>query len=325
MDLQPFEQILKSIPAHAPIAVALSGGGDSMTLTQLLSAWAKKNNHALHILHVNHGLRPESKQEASLVEDYIQKMPHQTFKILTWNHKQIPKNKIQEQARSARYELMARYCKTHNIKYLCTAHHKNDQAETILFRLAKGSGIDGMAGINPIHAYDKNLTILRPCLNYTHSDLLNFCKKNKLKWLEDKSNVNPTFARVRLRESKNILAAEGLTDDRLIKFASRCERAKEALNFYTNKAIEDYLITQTKNKITYALFGIKSLPQDIIIRLIGNAVTALRPHRTYPASLDTIEIIAENISNKTNGRATIANCLISWSKTKTTLTIEKEN
>lgn len=325
MNLKIFEKNLEPIPPNEPIAVALSGGGDSMALTHLLSEWAHKRVNPLHILHVDHGLRTESKKEAVTIKKWVSEFHYNQFKILVWKHTKTISKKIQEEARTTRYALMADYCKKNKIKYLCTAHHKDDQAETILFRLAKGSGIDGMAGMNLTYSYDKNLTILRPCLAYTHDELINHCQKKKLNWLEDPSNSSEKFARVRLRKASEVLKTEGLTADRLAQFAKRCTRAKEALTIFTAQSLQHALITQTKKEMIFNLSAIKSYPLDIIIRILSDAITTLYPKRTYPPALEVVETIAEKILEASNGKATIANCLISWSKTKATLTVKMES
>jgi tRNA(Ile)-lysidine synthase len=229
-----FFESLVNFKSETDIAIALSGGGDSMALTHLLSLWTQKHNINLHILHVDHGLRIESKKEAQQIQTWLKNISHSQFKILTWKHSTIPTKKIQELAREARYELMANYCAKAKVNYLFIAHHADDQMETILFRLIKSSGIDGMAGMKILQPYTNSLTLVRPLLSYTHDDLIQYCQKEKLNWIEDSSNRSDQFSRVRLRQSKDILAAEGLTAERLLLFSVRCARAKQALNYYAD-------------------------------------------------------------------------------------------
>ena len=324
MNLSSFKNNVDPFKTEHAIAVALSGGADSMALTALLSAWCAAHAVKLHILHVDHGLRAESKIESAVIKSWVKNIPYAAFKILPWVHKTKITHKIQEQARDARYALMAKYCHTHKINYLCVAHHKDDQAETILFRLAKGSGLDGMTGIKQSQIYDDHLTILRPLLSYTHADLISYCKNQKLNWLEDPSNTSDKFARARLRNSRDILAAEGLTTDRLNQFALRCARARVALNFAADEFITRTKMPMSKNEIAFPLANIQKCPNEILIRILQKSINEIQGKRKYPPSLEQLEIIAEKILEKTNGRATLAHCLISWSKTKKKLTITRE-
>ncbi len=303
------------------IAVALSGGGDSMALTSLLSDWCETNAVKLHILHVNHNLRAESKDEAKQVKQWIKDIPHYKFKVLNWTHQTSITKKIQEQARDNRYRLMADYCKQHKVQYLCVAHHADDQAETILFRLAKGSGIDGLVGMQFEQLFNKDIIILRPLLNHSHDDLIEYCKQTGLKYFEDPSNKNEQFARVRLRNARTILESEGLTAARLQQISNRLARAREALNFYCSEFLKNHSVG--KNSIN--LIEFKSLPMDIMIRVLQHLIEQTHTKQRYPAPLENIELIAKMIASKTNGRATIAHCLISWSKTSTVLKCEPEH
>jgi tRNA(Ile)-lysidine synthase len=315
---------LRGFSSETDIAVALSGGGDSMALTHILSEWCTQHKIKLHILHVDHGLRTESAREAKQIKSWVADIPHHKFSILKWKHTGAISKKIQEQAREARYKLLSAYCKKQNIKYLFIAHHGDDQAETILFRLAKSSGIDGLSAMQLTQAYDKNLTFIRPLLTTTHDDLISYCRRHKLNWIEDPSNNANKFARVRLRQSKGILSAEGLTNDRLRLFGVRCTRAKNALQFYTDQIFTKNVIKQTKNYIEFVWQDIAIAPDEIKIRIIQKSIHTLYPTRAYPAPLERIEDIIAMMSQKLTSKATLANCLITWSKGKNRLIISKE-
>ena len=171
------------------IAVGLSGGGDSMALTHMLCDWASRNDKIIHALHVDHDLRNESVDEAKQVGAWVENFPNIQFQILKWDH-DSPDTALMERARHARYDLMNDYCFQNKINILCIAHHADDQIETFFFRLAKGSGLDGLTGMKAWSDYNDNLKIHRPLLNQSHNDLIEYCRDHNLSWIEDPSNEN---------------------------------------------------------------------------------------------------------------------------------------
>lgn len=187
--LGPFEE--------APnLAVAVSGGADSMALALLSHAWARQRGGAITALTVDHGLRREAAAEARQVHIWLsgRGIRHQT---LRW-HGAKPDNGIQAAARQARYDLLGRWCRGRSILHLLTAHHCDDQAETLLLRLEHGSGIEGLAGIPAVRALP-GVRLLRPLLEQSRTGLIATLDAHGQPWLEDPSNQEDRFARVRVR------------------------------------------------------------------------------------------------------------------------------
>lgn len=286
------------------IAVAVSGGGDSLALLYLLSRFAYKNNGpALHALTVDHRLRKESKAEAAQVGVWVTHWPHVTHKILTWVGSK-PKTKIAATARDKRYDLMAEYCAAHGITHLFLAHHQNDQAETMLLRLSAGSGLDGLAGMLPVQRRGK-MRLCRPLLNIPHARLLATLRAAGQKWVEDPTNQNLDHPRPRLRAAADILAAEGLTSDRLATTASRLARARAALESYADQVWAG--VQATANIITISIPQWDSWPSDIRVRVLTRALAHLSPH--HQARLEQIEGGVERMATTT--RFTLGHCLVS--------------
>ena len=171
-------------------------------------------------------------------------------------------------AREARYAVMAEYCAAHGIKYLYTGHHLDDQAETVLFRLAKGSGLDGLAGMRREVKYNDNLTIVRPFLDVPKSELIAYCHAHNLPYIEDPTNQNLTYARNRLRQSAAVLAREGLTAKRLGVTARRLARAADALDFYAAQAFAQAVRKQTADSITLDYAALTVTPAETQLRVI---------------------------------------------------------
>ncbi len=279
-----------------------------MALAFLLARFAKKHKIALHVLTVDHGLRAESKKEAKRVMGWVAGWPNVTHKILNWTGAK-PKTRIQEEARKARYALIEAYCRKEGINYLFLAHHGDDQVETFLFRLAKGSGIDGLSVMPPLQKL-KDVTLVRPLLVNSHADLLAVCRKNRLGWIEDPSNHADRFARVRLRQSKEILEREGLTVDRVLSLVKRLERARNTLDQVTDKQEKKCIVEKTAQRIEIDLERLKAEPEEIGLRILQRSLVHVARARKYPPGLQTLEGIFEKIGAGQFKAATLAGCLI---------------
>lgn len=207
---------------NAKITVAVSGGPDSMALLHLLSSITKN----IIALTVDHGLRDESAAEAAQVATWCkkQKIEHH---ILKWCGRK-PKTALHETARTARYELLQNWCRENNILHLATAHHADDNAETILQRIAKASGPQGLSGISQ-HVFLPHLHVWRPLLAHPKSDLVQYCEIHRIPFVNDPSNQNANYARGRLRGATDILTAEGLTTNNLNLLAQKQRMVVEAL------------------------------------------------------------------------------------------------
>lgn len=206
-----FSQKLQQIGFFEPkphVAVGVSGGADSMALALLLHGWAKSNGGKVTAITIDHGLRKESAAESAMVAKTMASfgINHETIK---WQGRK-PSSAIQENARTARYNLLTKWCRENSVLHLFTAHHLNDQEETFWQRLAHGSDMPGLAGMAVV-SENRHIRIIRPLLDIDSKSLRDWLKKRKVKWIEDPSNENTTYQRVRLRK---ILADEGLGNDR---------------------------------------------------------------------------------------------------------------
>ena len=180
------------------IAVALSGGADSTALLHLLKGWTAKHGGRLAALVVDHGLRAGVAAEARLVRARARAAGIDCH-ILTWRGKK-PASAVQEAARAARYRLLGDWCENHGVLHLAVAHHHDDQLETIHMRARRESGPDGLAGMSAIRETGWG-RIIRPCLSFSRSDLRESLMAQAIPWVEDPSNQNLAFERVRVRRA----------------------------------------------------------------------------------------------------------------------------
>ena len=211
--LGPFE--------HNPhLAVAVSGGADSMALALLAHAWVRHGGGTMTALTVDHGLRPEAAGEARQVGVWLtdRGIAHET---LVWQGPK-PHSGIQAAARTARYDLLAQWCRHRGVLHLLAAHHGDDQAETVLLRQNMHSGITGLSGMAPVRAM-AGVRLLRPLLSRHRADLTATLNARRQPWLEDPSNQEVRYGRIRARRA---LEKDMGQRDRLLALAGRASAAR---------------------------------------------------------------------------------------------------
>nr|WP_246220340.1 tRNA lysidine(34) synthetase TilS [Parvibaculum indicum] len=227
-----FDKRLNALSPGRNIAVALSGGPDSLALLLHAARWAKRRKGASVLaLTVDHGLRAEAAKEAARAGAQARALGV-SHRILKWQGKK-PSHGIQAAAREARYALMAAACRKAGIGDLLLAHHLEDQAETFLLRLARGSGVDGLSAMAAARDYDgqaPRLRLLRPLLDVPRARLAAGVAKAGLTPAQDPSNEDERYERVRLRRALPQLAEIGLDAATLARSAERMARAREALD-----------------------------------------------------------------------------------------------
>ena len=199
--------------AHEIVAVAVSGGADSLALVLRL----RDAGINVIALTVDHGLRSESRNEAIYVADVMKKNGIEHH-ILTWEGEK-PTVGIEELARQARYRLMFEFCKLRGVSVLATGHHRRDQAETFLMRLQRGSGVYGLSGILPISKRD-GITVIRPQLEDDPENLKDYLRSKKIVWIDDPMNDSEDFLRVKIRKFLPELKKIGIDEKRLADTAS---------------------------------------------------------------------------------------------------------
>lgn len=225
------------------VAVAVSGGPDSLALALLAHQWATSQGGKAIALTVDHQLRPSSAEEAQQVKAWLQArgMEHH---ILVWNRekeKATLETAIQASARQARYGLLGQWCKAQGVKHLLTAHHAQDQVETFMIRLAKGSGLKGLTGIQKEVATDFG-RILRPLLMVEPERLKITLKQLNQPYLSDPSNENVNFTRIRWRQLLPALAREGLTPQSIQETGERLTHAQRLIDQYISALIHRYVV-----------------------------------------------------------------------------------
>lgn len=291
--MKPFDAALAG---RSSLAVAVSGGPDSMALAFLLARWARARDGgpAVHALIVDHGLRAESSAEAAQVRNTLSEWPGVAAHVLRWAHEGVER-RIQEEARKARYALMAGFCVEKDVPLLFLGHHREDQAETFLLRLAGGSGLDGLCAMRPMQHHGPALCLARPLLGVPKARLLAVCAAHDLPFVSDRSNENEAFARVRLRRARDVLEREGLSSGRIFSTAHRLERARQALEIISEKSYNDISCQINPKRIVFILETFTALPEEIGFRCLYRAFSVLGARKGYPPRLERLEALFSDL------------------------------
>ncbi|MDC0473231.1 tRNA lysidine(34) synthetase TilS, partial [Pelagibacteraceae bacterium] len=223
-----FKKKLKLIGKKS-FLVAVSGGPDSLALTALSKLYINENKSKAYFVIIDHNIRKNSSIEANQVKKILKKK-NIVLQILK-NKNKITKN-IQSQARESRYALLLSFCKKNDIKYILTAHHSDDQIETFLIRLSRGSGIQGLSSMDDVAILDKKTKLLRPLLKEKKKELIKITRKVFEKSIKDPSNKNKKYLRTRVRLLKKELEKSGIFHDQIIKSIDNLTSTRDTLNLY---------------------------------------------------------------------------------------------
>lgn len=280
-DLGPFERL-----AH--VAVAVSGGADSLCLVLLAGRWAAGRGGRVSALSVDHGLRPEARDEARRVGEWLRPrgIDHH---ILSWRGAK-PAAGIQAAARDARYRLMGDWCRKAGVLHLMVAHTLDDQAETFLLRLGRGGGAEGLSAMAAVRE-TPDVRLLRPLLDVPKTVLRVALEAEGQDWIEDPSNRDPAFARVQVRRS---MREGGLEAVALARSAARFGRARQALEASTSKVLARSVRIHPAGFAVLNPLEIFSTPDEIGLCALGRVVAAVGGN-CFPPRLKKLERLHEEL------------------------------
>ena len=272
------------------IGVAVSGGADSLCLVHLLKKWCDEHQVELHAFTVDHGLRKESAVEAKSVHALLGQwgVKHQ---ILLWKGVK-PKTGVEEKARQARYDLMYQACQKKKIKHLFLAHHIEDQAETFWIRLAHGSGVDGLSGMDEV-SFVRDITLMRPLLNQNKESIVNYLKAQHIQWFEDKMNQDLSFERVRWRERQKTLSEWGITPQKIYTLTHRVKNVRQSLYFYAQSFVKSHVFISPLGYAFIQHLAWDMIPLAIQIRVLQQLLPILSGDGR-PVSLEGLENLLQD-------------------------------
>lgn len=303
LNLDEFSSLMTALgPVDPHVVIAVSGGADSLALCLLSAQWATRTGRRVTALSVDHGLRPQSQDECRWVKEQLSKhgIDHHT---LVWQGEK-PENGLQAAARAARYNLLENWCRRYGVRDVLLAHHLDDQAETFVLRLARGSGVDGLGAMQAI-SLQGSLRLLRPLLGVPKSDLRDYLRAQGQDWIEDPSNENAAFDRVKIRQHMNILADLGLSRERLARTAQSMQRAAASLQHMTRDWLKKHVQVFEEGYVLVERNGFEGLDEEILLRALARIGTVLSG-REYPPRLEKTQRLADHLRQ---GRdATFCDC-----------------
>ena len=303
-----FKEFSTSLKVKRNLAVAVSGGPDSLALAYLTQCYSLKNNIKVRYFIVDHKIRKESSLEAKSVKSVLKKIGIES-KVLIWKGKKPSKN-IQAIARNKRYSLLADECKKNNINYLLIGHHLNDLFENFLIRLVRGSGLNGLISFDKNTKYkDKDLNILRPLLDLEKKDLLHISKEVFNFFVDDPSNINIDYKRTRIRNLLQALEKEGLDKKKFKLTINNLKDSNKTIKFYVDKNLEKNSVFLTR-KNTYILnndFFVQS--HEVIFRSLTTIIQNLGK-KYYPVRGKSINELITGINVKSFSKVTLGGCFI---------------
>ncbi|MFY9656768.1 MAG: tRNA lysidine(34) synthetase TilS [Methylocystis sp.] len=266
LSLSSADALLAPLAEERALLLAVSGGPDSVALLLLASCWSLRDKMKIVVATVDHGLRAASGEEALFVagEAGLLGFPH---RLLVWEGEK-PATRLQERAREARYALLAGCAAEIDPRCaVVTAHHADDQAETILFRLCRGSGVAGLAGMSAVSTLN-GLKLLRPLLNTPRTALEAICTEAGRPFVTDPANADPRFARARLRALASTLACQGLDRDGLLRLGRRAARAETALRHCADELAQSARLESDAAAARFAAEALRGMPEELLARLI---------------------------------------------------------
>lgn len=292
---------------HAGLAV--SGGADSIALMELARRWRVQSGAdapRLSVLCVDHGLREASAREAEWVAARARELGLEAT-ILRWEPGDRH-SRIQADARQARYDLMAAYAHEQAIDALVTAHHLDDQAETVLMRLGRGSGLDGLTAI-PETGYWAGLPVIRPFLDVPKARLVATLEALGIEWLEDPGNQDTRFERVRVRQAMERLEALGIGARALARTAKRLRRARTALDQLTSGFLRDSSRLDGAGFCQIDAAALREAPGEIALRAMGRVISAVGGGKVT-LRLSKLEGLLEALHARTDTPLTLGGCRV---------------
>lgn len=296
------------LSACSALALAVSGGGDSMALAVLCARVLLPRGVRLKAYTVDHGLRSAARAEAEAAGKTLAALGI-AHEILVWTEGK-PQTHVQERARAARYALLADACQRDGFDVLLTAHQAEDQMETLWMRLAHGSGLDGLAAIAPQRPLSGTLKLVRPLLGFSRAALRDSCRAAQVEWAEDPTNENMKYLRVRLRGFEEILSAEGLTPARLSQVTQKLADARSALEYVAAEKAAACAGVYPEGYVRLDAAALLALPDDLVRRVLSRLLLRVAPS-DYPPGFDLVENLRRDLARAAFVGATGFGCDLS--------------
>lgn len=273
-------------PGHQRVVVAVSGGADSLALLHLLLQSGLTPPDQLLVAHFDHNLRDDSGMDADFVAETARKLGV-AFDLEIWRPGNSRAN-LPARARQARYNFLLRCAHCFGATRVATGHHQNDQAETFIERLLRGSGVTGLAAMGAARPLDEQITLVRPLLVFSRSEIENWLTGQQQVWREDPSNYNPAFRRNRIRHQvmpRLQDVSHGNATRRIAEAAAAMERAEAALEWSLDRCWPQLdVLTGRQHTLSLAHTPLAALPDELAARCLRRCHRLLTKDISPPGS-----------------------------------------
>ncbi len=297
--------------------VSVSGGPDSLALTALSQIYSKEQKSKVFFTLVDHNIRSNSSKEAKAVKSLLKKKKI-NLTILK-NKEKINKN-IQSQARDVRYKLLLNFCNKNKIRFILTGHHRDDQIETFLIRLSRGSGIQGLSSMQKVSNLNSKIKLIRPLLDEKKKDLSVLSKQYFGKFFKDPSNTNKKYLRTKIRILIKQFEKSGIEHERIISSINNLGITRDTLNTFISR-VEKICVKKKKNETVVYLNDFLLENGEIQLKVLSNCIKNVS-RNYYPPRAKKIVNLLNKVKFDKRLKVTLGGCIIH--KTHNNLVICKE-
>ena len=304
MNSKDSKQIIKQIISdldglklHA-CGIAVSGGSDSMALFHMLADWKSDNKPKIFVASVDHGLRPESKSEVAFVKKICEKEKVEHTSLSPTTHLSNVQGNLQNNARSARYQLLRNWAISKNLQCVFLGHTLDDQEENLLMRFFRGSGVDGLAGMKK-KSIRSGVLWVRPLLKFRKEELRNYLRDNNYSWINDPSNDDEKYQRVKMRKLLEQLKSSSLISPNFVKTSDHMLRASKLLR---GKAVSSSKSILSRNDVGQIIFEVEKfseLFEDTQYRILSGIISWFSG-RFYKPRFSKLENIYRKLTDVRN-------------------------
>jgi tRNA(Ile)-lysidine synthase len=316
--LQIYKKFESNLIIDKDFIVAVSGGPDSLALSFLAKIYSIKKSLNVKYFIIDHKLRKNSTTEARFVKKHLEKFLI-NLDILTW-HGPKPKKNIQSAAREKRYNLLIKQSKKFNIKNILLGHHMDDLFENFFIRILRGSGLNGLISLDNKTQNDK-VNLLRPLLNFNKNDLIYISNYIFGSYVEDPSNEDDKFKRVRVRNFLKELETEGLDKNKFLLTINNLKFANETIKFYTKKNLKENISFLSNKKLVVLRENFFNQSYEVVFRSFTEIFKFIGK-KYYPVRGKKIDRIIQLIKSNTSLKITLGGCIVK--KVNQTVIVSKE-
>ena len=300
-----FKLYLKNLKKKKNFLVAVSGGPDSLALTVLSKIYSNEEKNKIFFILIDHNIRLNSSKEAKAVKLLLKKKKINL--IILKNKKKIKKN-IQSHAREVRYKLLLDFCDKHKIKFILTGHHRDDQIETFLIRLSRGSGIQGLSAMKKLSILKNKIKLVRPLLDEKKKDLTIIAKQYFNKIFKDPSNTNQKFLRTKIRGLIKYFEKSGIKHEKIINSINNLGSTRDTLNTYISN-VEKNCVTKKKKETVISLNNFLLENKEIQLKVFSNCIKNVSKNY-YPPRAKKIVNLLNKIKIDDKLKITLGGCVI---------------